>query len=95
MDLNSINKASFEGYSYKLKNRLYALLCEKEAKGEWEKYIDTILVELYGLSSVLDSISYWQLLGKIGSLKYLSYSYFRKTIFECMSILDNFTPKEK
>jgi hypothetical protein len=93
MDKNVIEKASFEGYGNKLKNRLYGLLCERENKGEWEKYIDTILVEFSGLANVLDSINYWQLLGKISMLKYLNYNYFRKTIFECMNIIDNFNPK--
>lgn len=93
MDKEKINKAGFDGYANKLKNRLYGLLCERENKGEWEKYIDTILVEFSGLSEVLDSISYWQLLGKISMLKYLNYNYFRKTIFECMNIIDSFTIK--
>lgn len=93
MDKNVTEKASFEGYGNKLKNRLYGLLCERENKGEWEKYIDTILVEFSGLANVLDSINYWQLLGKISMLKYLNYNYFRKTIFECMNIIDNFNPK--
>ena len=37
-----------EGYYNKLKGRLYGLLCEKEKEGAWEKFLDTIIVELMG-----------------------------------------------
>ena len=33
------------------------------------------------------SINYWALMGKLQALKYLSYEYFRKTIFECMNLV--------
>lgn len=29
-----------------LKNRIYGLLCEREKQGDWEEFLDTILVEL-------------------------------------------------
>ena len=35
-----------QGYYNKLKGRLYGLLCEKEKEGAWEKFLDTILLEL-------------------------------------------------
>ena len=75
----------FDGYKNKLKGRLYGLLCEKEKNGEWEKFLDSIIIELKGLGA--NSINYWPLLGKLSSLKYLSYDYFRKTIFECMNLV--------
>ena len=75
----------FEGYKNKLKGRLYGLLCEKEKDGEWEKFLDSIIIELQGLGS--NSINYWALIGKLSSLKYLSYEYFRRTIFECMNLI--------
>lgn len=76
---------TFDGYKNKLKGRLYGLLCEKEKNGEWEKFLDSLVIELTGLGA--NSINYWSLIGKLNSLKYLSYEYFRKTIFECMNLV--------
>lgn len=76
---------TFEGYRNKLKGRLYGLLCEKEKNGEWEKFLDSIIIELKGLGS--NSINWWPLIGKLSSLRYLSYDYFRKTVFECMNLV--------
>ncbi len=76
----------FNSYKNKLSGNLYGLLCEKENKGKWEEYLDSILVELIGLEELLNSINYWKLRAKIGSLRYLSYYFFRKTIFECISL---------
>ena len=76
---------TFDGYRNKLKGRLYGLLCEKEKNGEWEKFLDSILIELKGLGS--NSINWWPLIGKLSSLRYLSYDYFRKTVFECMNLV--------
>ena len=76
---------TFDSYKNKLKGRLYGLLCEKEKDGEWEKFLDSIIIELEGLGS--NSINWWPLIGKLSSLRYLSYDYFRKTVFECISLL--------
>lgn len=81
------NKSTFEGYKNKLKSRLYGLLCEKEKGGEWEKFLDTIVIELMGYANLTQTINYWALIGKLHSLRYLSYEYFRKTIFECMNLV--------
>ena len=66
--------------------RLYGLLCEKEKNGEWEKFLNTIIIELMGLEDS-DSINYWALMGKLHSLRFLSYEYFRKTVFECINLV--------
>ena len=77
---------TFEGYKNKLKGRLYGVICEKEKEnGDWEKFLNSILIELQGLEP--SSINYWPLLGKLSSLRFLSYEYFRKTIFECMNLI--------
>lgn len=78
---------TFEGYKNKLVNDLYALLCEKEKKGEWEAFLDTINVELIGHEEKLNSINYWKLRANLGALRYLSYVYFRKTIFDCITLV--------
>lgn len=82
----SVIEATFEGYCNKLKGRLYGLLCEREKDGEWEKFLDAIVLELMGLGA--NSINWWPLMGKLILLRYMSYEYFRKTIFECMNLVD-------
>ena len=85
---------SKEGFYHKLKGRLFGLLCEREKNGAWEKFLDTILVELYGLERIERTINYWPRIGKLGELKYLDYEYFRKTIFECMNIVEEMIKSE-
>ncbi len=76
-----------EGYTNKLKNKLYGLLCEREKNREWEKFLDSILIELYGFPEESRTINYYILCYKLTSLRYLKYEYFRSTIFDCMSLL--------
>lgn len=76
-----------EGYNNKLKNRLYGLLCEFEKGGEWEAFLDAILIELEGIPEDQRSINYLSLYYNISSLRHLRYEYFRSTIFSCMSML--------
>ena len=76
-----------EGYNNKLKNKLYGLLCEREKSGEWEKFLDSILIELLGYDINEKTINYYILYYKLSSLKYLKYEYFRSTVFDCMSLL--------
>ena len=76
-----------EGYTNKLKNRLYGLLCEFEKGGEWEAFLDSILIELEGIPEDQRSINYLSLYYNISSLRHLRYEYFRSTIFSCMSMV--------
>ena len=76
-----------EGYNNNLKNRLFGLLCEYEKDREWEKFLDSILIELMSYPEDHKTINYYRLYTKISSLRYLSYDYFRTTVFDCMSFL--------
>lgn len=77
-----------EGYRNKLKNRLYGLLCEREKEGEWEKFLDSLLIELYQFEEDKKTINYYRLIEKMSKMKYLRFSYFRPLIFECMNLID-------
>ena len=81
--LNSVQ----EGYKNKFKNKLFGLLCEFEKGREWEKFLDSILIELLGYTEEEKTINYYVLYYKIASLRYLRYEYFRTTIFDCMDLL--------
>ena len=76
-----------EASNNKLKRRLFGLLREYERGREWEKFLDSILIELMGYSEEEKTINYYILFHKLSSLKYLSYKYFRTTIFDCMTLV--------
>lgn len=76
-----------EGYNNKLKSKLFGLLCEREKNREWEKFLDSILIELLGFPPEEKTINYYTLYHKLSSLRYLSYEYFRTTIFDCMALV--------
>lgn len=77
-----------ESYKEKMKNKLFGLLRERERGGEWEKYLDTILIELAGYNESSKTIEYYTLFYKLNMLRFLSFKYYRKTIFECMNLFD-------
>ena len=76
-----------EGYNNKLKSKLFHLLCEREEGGEWQKFLDSILIELMGVEEEKRTINYYILFRKLSAARYLEYSYFRSTIFDCMSLI--------
>ena len=76
-----------EAYNNKLKNKLFGLLCEFEKGREWEKFLDSILIELSGFSEEEKTINYYILFHKLSTLRYLKYEYFRTTVFDCMNFL--------
>lgn len=82
-----MNEVILEGYQNKLKNKLFGLLCEREKDREWEKFLDSIVIELMGYPEEQKTINYYILFYKISSLKYLRYDYFRSTVFDCMSLV--------
>lgn len=83
-----------QGYYNKLKGRIYGLLCEKEKEGSWEKFLDTIIIELMGSSELDRTINFWPLIGKLSSLRFLNYEYFRKTVFECINLVGELSHNE-
>ena len=71
-----------------LKNKLFGLLCEREEDGSWENFLDNILMELIDFGGETESYNHYVLIAKLTACRYLSYKYYRKTIFECMEIID-------
>lgn len=76
-----------EGYNNKLKSKLFGLLCEREKGRDWEKFLDSILIELVGYPEEEKTINYYTLFHKLSTLKYLRYEYFRGVIFDCMDLI--------
>jgi hypothetical protein len=82
-----MNSQVKEAYNNKLKSKLFGLLCEREKGREWEKFLDSILIELMGYSEEEKTIDYYILFHKLSTLKYLRYDYFRGAIFDCMDLI--------
>ena len=78
----------------KLKSQLYGLLCEYEKGRDWEAFLDSIIIELMGYPEEEKTASYYTLFHKITSLRYLSYKYFRTTIFDCMNLISKDSSNE-
>lgn len=78
----------------KLKSQLYGLLCEYEKERDWEAFLDSIIIELLGYPDEEKTVSYYTLFHKVSSLRYLSYKYFRTTIFDCMNLISKERPNE-
>lgn len=83
-DQESVRRA----YRDKLKSRLFGLLREREKEGEWEKFLDNLLIELYSFDDSEKTINYYRLIEKMSKMKYVRFSYFRSLVFECMNLLD-------
>ena len=64
-----MNSQVKEAYSNKLKSKLFGLLCEREKGREWEKFLDSILIELMGYSEEERTIDYYILFHKLSTLK--------------------------
>ena len=73
--------------SARLKSQLYGLLCEYEKDRDWTAFLDSIIIELMGYPEEEKTASYYVLFHKVSSLRYLSYKYFRTTIFDCMNLI--------
>lgn len=84
-----------DALSAKLKSQLYGLLCEYEKNREWESFLDSIIIELLGYPEEEKTVSYYRLFHKVSSLRYLSYKYFRTTIFDCMSLISKVDKDEQ
>ena len=82
-----MDKQIKEAYDNKLKSKLFGLLCEREKGRDWEKFRDSILIELMGYSEEEKTINYYTLYHKLSTLKYLRYEYFRGVIFDCMDLI--------
>ena len=82
-----MDKQIKEAYDNKLKSKLFGLLCEREKGRDWEKFLDSILIELMGYSEEEKTINYYTLYHKLSILKYLRYEYFRGVIFDCMDLI--------
>lgn len=85
-----VSSLDMELYLITLKNKVYKLLPLREENSEWNKYLNTIIVEVSGLSELFTEIPRLiTLLSKLeGLYKTEDFMLYRRTIFECLSLIE-------
>ena len=77
----------------RLTNQLWKLIPMRENKEDWQKQLDTVVLEITGMNEILllDS-TLLQLLSKLEGLREVetSFELYRKTVFETISLLQEF-----
>lgn len=77
-------------YVIRLTNQLWKLIPMRENNEDWQKQLETVIIEVVGLKEVfsLDPL-FIQLLAKLEGLKAidLDFSLYRKTVFETINLL--------
>jgi hypothetical protein len=75
-------------YFSKIKNDVFKLLPLREEGAEWQKHLNTILIELNGFNNLIDEVKIISILSKLESLYELTdFMEYRKTIFEILNLL--------
>ena len=90
-DLNVVfNKEVIEKNIIRLINQLWKLIPMKENNEEWEKQLDTVIIEVAGLGEIFNQDpQFLQLLAKLRGLKIVNIDFpmYRKTVFESIALL--------
>lgn len=77
----------------RLTNQLWKLIPMREHDENWIKQLETVKLEIVGLNEIFISPSFLQLLAKIEGLcvqqEKIDFDLYRKTIFECINILQD------
>ena len=73
----------------RLTNQLWKLIPMREHNENWQKQLETVLIEIAGLNELFTSPIILQLLSKLEGLnvKETNFEIYRKTIFESISLV--------
>lgn len=75
----------------RLTNQLWKLIPMRENGEDWLKQLDTLILEFVGLNELFVGPIYLQILSKLEGLriKETTFELYRKTTFECISLLQD------
>ena len=73
----------------RLTNQMWKLIPMREHEEDWEKQLNTVIVEIAGLNEIFITPHFLQLLSKLEGLRTqeTDFELYRKTVFECISLL--------
>ena len=74
----------------RLTNQMWKLIPMRENEENWEKQLETVIVEIVGLNEIFVMCpTFLQLLSKLEGLrvKDMNFELYRKTVFECINLI--------
>ena len=73
----------------RMTNQLWKLIPMREHEEDWQKQLDTVILEIAGLNEIFIGPLFLQMLSKLEGLRTTetTFELYRKTVFECISIL--------
>ena len=80
----------------RLTNQLWKLIPMRENNEDWDKQLETVIVDIAGKDEIfLHNSLFLQLLSKLEGLRVIDveFSIYRKTIFECINLLNEIIKK--
>lgn len=81
----------FEKNIVRLTNQLWKLIPMRENEEDWDKQLNTVIIEIAGLNEIFSKDPrFLQLLSKLEGLnaqETIEFALYRKTVFECISLL--------
>lgn len=87
------SKESISKNLTRLTNQLWKLIPMRENNENWQKQLDTVIIEIVGLNEIfLQDPQFLQLLSKLEGLRLteIEFNLYRKTVFEAISLLQGF-----
>ena len=88
----TISKDSLEKNIVRLTNQTWKLIPMRENNEDWQKQLNTVILEIAGLNEIfLENPQFLQLLAKLEGIKaveaVIDFSIYRKTVFESIALL--------
>lgn len=87
---NEYPKESIEQNVTRLTNQVWKLIPMREHKEDWQKQLDTVNLEIAGLSILFAAIpQFLSLRAKLEGIREIetTFELYRRTVFECISLL--------
>ena len=81
---------SIEKNITRLTNQMWKLIPMRENGENWEKQLNTVILEIAGLNEIfIENPQFLQLLAKLEGIKVINptFDFYRKTVFESISLL--------
>ena len=93
----TFDKEDIKKETIRLTNQMWKLIPMRENGENWDKQLETVLVDIAGKDEIfLHDSHFLQLLSKLEGLRVqdVNFSIYRKTVFECINLLTEFAEND-